>query len=518
MNSRRPSHWLDGALWAAAFASFFVPHLLASPTAIDDAMITARYSDNVVRGIGLVYNAGERVLGTTTPLWAAATAWIFLLPIGRFAQASLLGLFAAALAFAGAAIFVRAALPGSPRRRAVTLALLCLSPTVALAARMGMETGALILLTVLLWRSLASGDCDSKTWAARAAIAYAMLLLRLDSAILLGALFVGYVVVFRPRGNQWRPLAACLGVVTAGVCAWLFVCKLGYGQALPQSMIAKAGRPFFDRGPAEVTGSLWVNSGILLGLDYPWPRAATVLAPILWALAHLGGMAVVLAKYSGLSDSRRLIAITAAVYLAVYAAFFTAGGASVFPWYAHLPTFLWLAASLPVLVDSATGSYGKPYWVASQAVLAVLVIGSLVVTAATWRWQLGGPSGSLAERDLSAELRRRGCESVMLEPIGHIGFFSDCARILDLAGLVSPEIHALRRTGRDGWFFEAARTFHPRYIVLRAGEVERNLGWNVGVLFASPDEEEAWRETYVEAHGFGAAERIYAVYERRDGR
>src|ERR1700682_2995626 len=35
----------------------------------DDAYITFRYAANVARGFGLVFNPGERVLGTTSPLF-----------------------------------------------------------------------------------------------------------------------------------------------------------------------------------------------------------------------------------------------------------------------------------------------------------------------------------------------------------------------------------------------------------------------------------------------------------------
>src|SRR5262249_2820515 len=37
---------------------------------VEDALITYRYAENLATGHGLVYNAGERVLGTTTPLFA----------------------------------------------------------------------------------------------------------------------------------------------------------------------------------------------------------------------------------------------------------------------------------------------------------------------------------------------------------------------------------------------------------------------------------------------------------------
>src|SRR5205823_14822555 len=46
----------------------------------EDAFITLRYARNLAEGQGLVFNAGERVLGTTTPLFA-----LLLAPVGALA-------------------------------------------------------------------------------------------------------------------------------------------------------------------------------------------------------------------------------------------------------------------------------------------------------------------------------------------------------------------------------------------------------------------------------------------------
>lgn len=43
-------------------------------TITDDAFITYRYSRNLINGLGLVYNPGERVLGTTSPLYTFVIA------------------------------------------------------------------------------------------------------------------------------------------------------------------------------------------------------------------------------------------------------------------------------------------------------------------------------------------------------------------------------------------------------------------------------------------------------------
>ena len=40
----------------------------------DDTYITFRYALNLASGFGFVYNIGERVLGTTTPLWTVVLA------------------------------------------------------------------------------------------------------------------------------------------------------------------------------------------------------------------------------------------------------------------------------------------------------------------------------------------------------------------------------------------------------------------------------------------------------------
>src|SRR5690349_12208861 len=42
------------------------------PFAIEDAYITFRYARNFARGLGLVFNPGEKVMGFTSPLW---TVW-----------------------------------------------------------------------------------------------------------------------------------------------------------------------------------------------------------------------------------------------------------------------------------------------------------------------------------------------------------------------------------------------------------------------------------------------------------
>ncbi|MBI5303487.1 MAG: hypothetical protein HY868_15240 [Chloroflexi bacterium] len=65
------------SLWLALAMGVFVAHavfyfVVLGYDAVDDAFISFRYAQNAVRGIGLVFNPGERVEGFTNFLWTVA--------------------------------------------------------------------------------------------------------------------------------------------------------------------------------------------------------------------------------------------------------------------------------------------------------------------------------------------------------------------------------------------------------------------------------------------------------------
>jgi hypothetical protein len=64
--------------------------------------------------------------------------------------------------------------------------------------------------------------------------------------------------------------------------------------------------------------------------------------------------------------------------------------------------------------------------------------------------------------------RARPGQSVMLEPIGIIGYRLRDLRVIDEIGLVSPAVAERRRKGA-GWFSDVARAERPDWIVVRYG-------------------------------------------------
>lgn len=63
-------------LYLGIFLLALFARLLPGPRTIDDSFITYRYARNILSGEGFVYNPGEYVLGTTTPLYTLLLALI----------------------------------------------------------------------------------------------------------------------------------------------------------------------------------------------------------------------------------------------------------------------------------------------------------------------------------------------------------------------------------------------------------------------------------------------------------
>lgn len=80
--------------------------IIPGPRTIDDAYITYRYARNILDGQGMVYNPGERVLGTTTPIYTFLLAGIGLVSGGTQAPFPWISLFVNAISDAATCILL----------------------------------------------------------------------------------------------------------------------------------------------------------------------------------------------------------------------------------------------------------------------------------------------------------------------------------------------------------------------------------------------------------------------------
>lgn len=241
-----------GLLLLAGACGYLLFELWPPPPPIDDAFISLRHADNLVRGHGLVWNAGERVEGITNLLWTLLLAG--LLALGVPGSPALYGLSTASAVLALAATYalMRACLPPSHRAHAGLSALLLLtSSAFAVWARSGLETPLLACFAALALLAVVR----DRPWAATAALMVAGLL-RPDAWLLAPpTLWFG----FAGRRGGLPGLLPYAGALALSVTLVTGFRLAYYGSPLPNTFYAKVGGlPWF-------TGFTYVGLCLLAG-------------------------------------------------------------------------------------------------------------------------------------------------------------------------------------------------------------------------------------------------------------
>ena len=221
------TEWLlIGGLVALARLARLIP----GERTVDDAYITFRYARNLVEGHGFVYNPGEHVLGTTTPLYTLLIAGLALTSGSRDFPSLALAVNALAGAASVGLLYGLGKRLIGHRAPATAAALLwAVAPHSVTFAIGGMETDLAIAL--LLATSYAHVTGRSHTMAILSALA---LLARPDTVILLGLLWLDLVLA--RRRIPWREGATALALLAP----WLIFGTLYFGSPLTISAAAKS--------------------------------------------------------------------------------------------------------------------------------------------------------------------------------------------------------------------------------------------------------------------------------------
>ena len=420
----------------------FVFRIRLPPAITDDAYITFRYAENLARGAGFVFNEGERVLGTTTPLFAIVLAAV---KFGTSISPETPALWLAALSDA-ATVYLLFRLSmrgyGEPRPGILAGLLYALSPLAVRFSINGMETSlavALILGGLLLY-------LEDRLRAA--ALATAVAILVRPEAGLMAVL----ITVDLYGSERKRQAAAFSGSVLALIAPWIIFAALYFGSPIPHSIAAKSTSLY--QWSIVQTASVFLSHFAFLFIGYPlggmvgvqWPGAVQNLGPLsVWifslGLALLQALLIVGGARQWLKNDRRawVVAAFPILYLILYL-----GSAMmnvfIFDWYlAPLQPFylLYMAAGLLAIAR------GPLSGASTKAAYTIMVLSLL----AGYRWDgegIGSPLSAESEREdeyREVAIRFRdsfGPESVVAaSEIGALGYYSD-ARILDTAGLISP--------------------------------------------------------------------------------
>ncbi len=253
----------------AAIAAFAIVHSRKYAGAtIDDAFITFRYAWNLVHGNGFTFNPGERVEGTSSPLFV----FLMALPIGLGANPHRVAAFLGTGAFAGCCLVayrtVRDCIrDGSSRLLALgTAVIVAASSPLAFHSQTGMETLVYdLLLATSFWLFLRTvmNDGHSTSWA----VVMGVTALTRPEGV---AFFLGFLALARlarlGKPQPWADTRRELASFAMVFGPWLLFRLAYFGSLLPNSVIAKSGSlgRLVHLGSVETGKGLLEDPGIVL--------------------------------------------------------------------------------------------------------------------------------------------------------------------------------------------------------------------------------------------------------------
>jgi len=443
-------------LWMAAYIGLVTGaiYLIGYHWAYDDPFITYRYAQNIARGLGMVYNPGQQVLSTTSPLFALFLAAGSFLWSDLPHLAILIGAFS--LALGGLFLFDLAQTWKTPEAGWVVLILYPANPL--LASTLGSEVPLYLAFCLGAFAFYAR-----KRYLPAAVLSGLAVLTRPDGVLVPVVLGIDYLV--RRRDNiPWKAILAFLAITLP----WLTFAWNYFGSPLPVTLGAK-----------QHQGSLAISQGFIPGFfnlleSYAgnWPY---------WLAAGL----CLLGIFTLLAIARRWLLFFSWTLL-YFAAYASLGISSYFWYYAPLvPGFAaaaglgitFLARRIPGQTQKTAGaprklSWNVTGWIFRAATAALLVTIFLAQGKDLLRLR-SQVNPKVRIYQAAGEWLKSNTPpnaAVGTQEVGIIGYYSQ-RPMVDFAGLIQPEVATQLTPDAtyDDAALWAAQHYHPEYLILQEG-------------------------------------------------
>ncbi|MEO0605256.1 MAG: hypothetical protein AAF211_27750 [Myxococcota bacterium] len=446
--------------------------------ALEDAWITFQHAENLASGSGYGFNPDTWVQGSTTPLMTLVLAafGVLLGPPSIPSVAVGLGLLAGL-----------ATLPPTldllerwrcPPAIAFGAALgWMLTPRVVWSGVGGMETAAVACF--MAWSLWA---VEARRGGVLGASLASLVLTRPDGALWAVLLLA---TTWRRGRLWWRALPWAMPVV-----AWMAWAWWAFGTPIPHSIVAKA---VVNPSARSLVGGAWVAKR-LVWMSEAWRSPFPAVS----------GLGTVLTFAGASMAFRRPLAPVTAMFVVALPLALHLGRAPLFLWY-PVPA-AWASCLLGALATSAL----TERWRSDPRLWSwPLVVGltGLVGLAAPARLTLEEQHNETMRAAVGTWLDEHAPSDavVAMEAIGYQGTRAN-RHVIDLAGLVSPEVVAIaRETPSNARRFSRILDRHtPWAVVLRAWEIDRNRHFHGGRLFENPASRLDFEAHYREATRFRA--------------
>ncbi|HZT40562.1 MAG TPA: hypothetical protein VFA07_00150 [Chthonomonadaceae bacterium] len=457
---------------------------LATHYTSEDYMITLRYAENLAHGQGFVYNAGERVLGTTTPLYTLFLALVARLGLNATAAGKTLNILADSML----CVVMYRWLSSVGEEAAGKLAAFwaAVDPLHLRWAISGMETGLVTLCGAWIWLAYAQ-----RRYVTAYAVLAVLFLLRWDTTLL--ALVLTAAICWRERRLPLKELS--LYVIL--IAPWLLFATWYFGSPIPVT------------GAAKMTVYGWRGRSALLPYAGPLFMAYFGAALPFTLLAFLGIRRVIRQRWT--------VLLPPLIWFGLYWVAFLVSKILLFSWYLVPPSPVYgMLAALGAL--QIARQWGRA-WPRSVWLGSVGAVAGLVTVTIAWAMFLSCRESQRIEDNLGIPIglwlqrHSRPSDRILLEPIGYIGYTSQ-RPILDAVGLVTPAVLPYYNSRNAAPLLNISLAFRPEWCVLRPGEIQH-------ILDAQQSTGIRWTDLYEPVKTFRYTPRpdrdwiIFTIYHRK---
>jgi hypothetical protein len=444
LDAKRHDFLVAGIIVTIAIC-IFVLHLRRNGF-VDDAFITYRYAARLAVGDGLTYNNGEKILGSSTPGYALLLALAAsVIGTEHIPNISLTFSFIASLILMLSVGAIAFRISNKLTVAALAPLLVMTSHYTSWVMTTGMEAPVfLALLAGGLWALV------WQRWTIGILLFSFLPLIRLEGVFPLGLLGISLLVnsFYQRERFTYKWLIRNAVILLLPGLMYLIAASLYYGTPIPQSIAAKSAGlyPISSTETTALIGnrlSQFVSPLIQLIVDITTPRRTAFSAIVSLAIILTGGLWM-----ARRSKILWIVPITLLILLAFYARSATL----LFGWYfAHFDVLavLCFAAGLYALFAFIL----KRIWKAAPQGLALLISICLVLyiqqelileNANLPTMQTRQPPLDEREYDyyqlaqwIAPQLPEN--TTVLMPEVGVLGYYLPHVRVIDAAGLVSPQ-------------------------------------------------------------------------------
>jgi len=461
------------------FLSTLIPllYIVTTNHIWEDFLITFKYSKNLVEGNGLVYHPGERVHGFTSvinTLLPALFYWItgksFILTIWLYRIASIIAL------TIGGGVFFREIQKQYPHN-AITPLFFALLFSFQIKTIMfttnGQEAGFMMLFLLPSIIFAFNGYLSNWKWAG---VCWAGLIYtRPDGVVYIFLLVVAALIVGKSKSKQELIAIIKSGVLCAAIyLPWFIGVWLYYGSPVPHTIIAKSG--------LGLNFTTDIIESLLKIISYIPSAGIHILEPTYY---HFGGWPywikvyaffswIICSTYWLIPSNDRLGKFVSFIYTltVIYFAYLRFRG-GVYPWYlppAEIMSIFILGSAAYNIPFKYLKSYTIPAYLLSITLLYISVSVFFMSMRQITVQQKVIETQHRKEIGLWLNKNKLDGDSVFLEPLGYIGYYSD-AKMYDWPGLVSPEVAAAEKEKKSGRYYVIIQKLKPSWLVLRPSDI-----------------------------------------------